>query len=169
VRILQQCIYFPPEVGGLESHAFYLCRELVRLGHYVTMVTSRSRPGLPRRETMDGIEVVRKWFPRKRAPAGWAAHTLGTRWHYLRLARHADVLHAQTFASALPGMAARRKFGKPLVLTLHTSHFLRLAFGGRRGAPSSGRSSVRPTGCWRRARRYVTSRWSCIHTRGRRR
>ncbi|HSJ07723.1 MAG TPA: glycosyltransferase family 4 protein [Longimicrobiales bacterium] len=127
MRILQQCIYFPPEVGGLESHAYYLCRELVRLGHHVTMVTSRSRPGLPRRETMDGIEVVRKWFPQKRTPVGWAAHTLGTRWHYVRLARHADVLHAQTFASALPGMAARRKFGKPLVLTLHTSHFLRLA------------------------------------------
>jgi hypothetical protein len=46
VRILQQCIYFPPEVGGLESHAFYLCRELVRIGHHVTMITSLSQPGL---------------------------------------------------------------------------------------------------------------------------
>jgi hypothetical protein len=70
VRILQQCIYFPPEVGGLESHAFYLCRELVRFGHFVTMVTSRSRPELPEREAMDGIEVVRKWFPERRTPAG---------------------------------------------------------------------------------------------------
>jgi glycosyltransferase involved in cell wall biosynthesis len=82
VRILQQCIYFPPEVGGLESHAYYLCRELVRLGHYVTMMTSRSQPGLPDRETMDGIEVVRKWFPQRRTPAGWAAHTLATVPHY---------------------------------------------------------------------------------------
>jgi glycosyltransferase involved in cell wall biosynthesis len=127
VRILQQCIYFPPEVGGLESHAFYLCRELVRFGHFVTMVTSRSRPELPDRESMDGIEVVRKWFPERRTPAGWTAHTLGTVPHYMRLARRADVLHAQTFASAVPGMIAKRRFGHPLVVTLHTSHFLRLA------------------------------------------
>ncbi|HUF49191.1 MAG TPA: glycosyltransferase family 4 protein [Longimicrobiales bacterium] len=127
MKILQQCIYFPPEVGGLESHAFYLCRELVRLGHHVTMVTSASRPGLRERDNMDGVEVVRKWFPRRRSPAGWAAHTLYTVPHYMRLARHADVLHAQTFASAIPGMRARRKYGKPLVITLHTSHFLKLA------------------------------------------
>lgn len=127
MRILQQCIYFPPEVGGLESHAFYLCRELVRFGHHVTMVTSRSLPAAPARETMDGVEVVRKWFPRRRTPLGWAAHTLASGPHYMRLAKHADVLHAQTFASALPGMRAKRRYGKPLVITLHTSHFLRLA------------------------------------------
>jgi glycosyltransferase involved in cell wall biosynthesis len=127
VRILQQCIYFPPEVGGLESHAYYLCRELVRLGHQVTMVTSLSQPGLRARDNIGGVEVVRKWFPRKRTPAGWVAHTLATVPHYMRLAGHADVLHAQTFASAIPGMRAKRKYGHPLVITLHTSHFLKLA------------------------------------------
>ncbi len=126
MKVLQQCIYFPPEVGGLESHAFYLCRELVRMGDEVTMVTSLSRPGLARSETIDGVSVVRRWMP-ARSPAGWSAHTVATVPSYLPLARHADVLHAQTFASAPPGMLAKRIFGKPLVLTLHTSHFLRLA------------------------------------------
>jgi glycosyltransferase involved in cell wall biosynthesis len=127
MRILQQCIYFPPEVGGLESHAYYLCRELVRQGHFVTMMTSRSRPGLPDRENMDGVDVVRKWFPENRTPAGWAGHTAATIPHFLRLAKRADVLHAQTFASAVPGMLAKRRLGLPLVVTLHTSHFLKLA------------------------------------------
>ena len=127
MRILQQCIYFPPEVGGLESHAYYLCRELVRMGHHVTMMTSLSQPGLRARDNIGGVEVVRKWFPRKRTPAGWAAHTLATVPHYMRLAKHADILHAQTFASAIPGMRAKRKLGLPLVITLHTSHFLKLA------------------------------------------
>ncbi|HEX2167180.1 MAG TPA: glycosyltransferase family 4 protein [Longimicrobiales bacterium] len=127
VRILQQCIYFPPEVGGLESHAYYLCRELARMGHHVTMVTSLSQPGLRERENLGGVEVVRKWFPRNRTPAGWAAHTIGTVPHYMSLAKHADILHAQTFASAIPGMRAKRKYGVPLVITLHTSHFLKLA------------------------------------------
>ena len=126
MRILQQCIYFPPEIGGLESHAYYLCRELVRLGHSVTMMTSRSLPGLAARENMEGIDVVRKWFP-ARTPAGWIAHTLATVPHFTRLAGHADILHAHTFASAVPGMRARSKYRRPLVVTLHTSHFLRLA------------------------------------------
>jgi glycosyltransferase involved in cell wall biosynthesis len=43
------------------------------------------------------------------------------------LSWNADVLHAQTFASAPPAMFARQRYGKPFVLTLHTSHFLRLA------------------------------------------
>jgi glycosyltransferase involved in cell wall biosynthesis len=126
MRILQQCIYFPPEVGGLESHAFYLCRELVRLGHDVTMVTSRSIRTAPPTETMDGVRVIRTWFP-ARNTAGWAAHTLASIPAYRRQAENADVLHAQTFASAPPAMIARRRKRQPFVLTLHTSHFLRLA------------------------------------------
>ncbi len=126
MKILQQCIYFPPEVGGLESHAFYLCRDLVRLGHEVTMVTSHSKPEAPRDEVLDGVRVLRRWFPAKN-PAGWIAHTLATVPTYLPLAQHADILHAQTFASAVPGMIARKRYHKPLVLTLHTSHFLKLA------------------------------------------
>jgi len=126
MKVVQQCIYFPPEVGGLESHAFTLCRSLVELGHEVTMVTSRSMPGVARTEMMDGVRVVRTWFP-SRDTAGWTAHTLASVPAFLREAKGADVLHAQTFASAPPGMLARRRGGRPFVLTLHTSHFLRLA------------------------------------------
>lgn len=126
MRVLQQCLYFPPEVGGLESHAYYLCRELVRQGDSVTMVTSRSMPVAPAREVMDGVRVVRTWFPGK-SPLGWTAHTLASIPTYLPLAGDADVLHAHTFASAPPGMIAARRRHLPLVLTLHTSHFLRLA------------------------------------------
>ena len=126
MNILQQCIYFPPEVGGLESHAFYLCKELVRLGDQVTMVTSKSKPEARSEEVMDGVRVIRTWFPGKH-PAGWIAHTMATIPTYLPLARSADILHAQTFASALPGMLAKARYHKPLVITLHTSHFLKLA------------------------------------------
>jgi glycogen(starch) synthase len=126
MKVLQQCIYFPPEVGGLESHAWYLCRDLVRHGHDVTMVTSRSLPGSARHETMEGVNVIRTWFP-ARNPVGWVAHTFASVPAYLRLAERADILHAQTFASAPPAMIAKKRWGKPFVLTLHTSHFLRLA------------------------------------------
>ncbi len=129
MHILMHCIYFPPEVGGLESHVYYLCRKLVALGHRVDIVTSRSRPDLPAREEVEGVGVWRTWFP-ARNPAGWAAHALGSIPTVRRLARDADVIHAQAFASVLPGMAGRRVRGAPLVATWHTSHFLMRAESG---------------------------------------
>jgi glycosyltransferase involved in cell wall biosynthesis len=117
------CIYFPPEVGGLESHVYHLCRALAARGHQVGIVTSMSRPGLRPHEVVDGVEVWRTWFP-SRSPAGWVAHSLGSLPRALRAAKNADVLHAQAFASILPLQAARGVTGAPLVATFHTSHFL---------------------------------------------
>lgn len=115
------CVYFPPEVGGLESHVFHLCKGLVNQGVGVDVVTSRSMPATPEHEVMDGIGVWRTWFP-SRSPAGWALHALGSVAVSRGRARRADVLHAQAFSS-IPPLAATGK-DVPLVATLHTSHFL---------------------------------------------
>lgn len=123
LRILMHCIYFPPEIGGLESHVFHLCRALVAQGHHVSVVTSLSRPGLHRHEVMDGVHVHRTWFP-SRSPVGWGLHATFSTPRLARLADDADLIHAQAFASVLPGMFARRGRNLPLVTTWHTSHFL---------------------------------------------
>lgn len=130
MRILVHSIYFPPEVGGLESHVFHLCRGLARRGHEVAVVTSRSLPGTPREETMEGVRVRRTWFP-ARNPPGWLGHALFSVPAAVARAGEADVVHAHTFASALPAAVAARGRRLPLVLTLHTSHFLRRARRGR--------------------------------------
>lgn len=123
MKIVQHCVYFPPEVGGLESHVYYLCKGMVERGHDVTVITSRSLPGVPSYEVMDGIEVHRTWFP-SRSPAGWIAHSLGSTAATTRAARDADILHAQAFPSNVPCALARVGRSTPLVSTLHTSHFL---------------------------------------------
>ncbi|TVP77275.1 MAG: hypothetical protein EA352_04000, partial [Gemmatimonadales bacterium] len=123
MRILLHCTYYPPEVGGLESHVAELARGLVEEGHRVHVVTSRSRPDLSATQTVDGVEVVRTWFP-SRTPPGWIAHALASIPATRRLAREADVVHAQAFASIVPARVAARSAGIPLVSTLHTSHFL---------------------------------------------
>lgn len=123
MKILFHCVYFPPEVGGLESHVFYLCRALVEMGHQVDVVTSRSLPGLPAEEEMEGIRVFRTWFP-ARNPLGWGLHSLCSVPKTLDRAKGADVIHAQAFSSVLPGVRARKASGAPLVATFHTSHFL---------------------------------------------
>lgn len=126
MRVLMHCVYFPPEVGGLESHVFYLCRALVEMGHRVDVVTSRSREESPASEVMDGVRVWRTWFPGKHT-VGWLTHAAGSIPRSVRLAREADVLHAQAFQSVPPLQVARAVSGAPLVTTWHTSHFLRLA------------------------------------------
>lgn len=126
MNVLMHCAYFPPEVGGLESHVYYLCRALVERGSRVTMLTSLSRPGLAPHEVMDGVEVWRTWMP-SRDTVGWAAFGLASIPRFRALAAAADVLHAQDIASVLPAMAARRVKGAPIVSTYHTSHFLKRA------------------------------------------
>ncbi len=120
------CVYFPPEVGGLESHVYHLCRAMAAAGHQVDVVTSRSQPGLPRHEVMEGVRVWRTWLP-SRSTLGWAAFAFASMARFGALAENADILHAQDIASVLPAMAARRVRAAPLVTTYHTSHFLRRA------------------------------------------
>ncbi len=126
MKIVQHCVYFPPEVGGLESHVHYLCRGLARRGHDVTVVTSLSRPGLPAHEEMDGVRIYRTPLP-ARTPWGWFAHAAGSTPRTRAAVQGADVVHAQAFPSILPCSLALAGSGTPLVTTLHTSHFLRLA------------------------------------------
>jgi glycosyltransferase involved in cell wall biosynthesis len=117
------CVYFPPEIGGLESHVYHLCRALVEQGHRATMVTSLSMPGLPAHETMEGVDVHRTWLPSRNTP-GWAAHAALSTPTLSRLAREADVVHAQDIASIPPAMWVRSRRSIPMVTTYHTSHFL---------------------------------------------
>jgi glycosyltransferase involved in cell wall biosynthesis len=126
VNILVHCIYFRPEVGGLESHVHQLCKGFAERGHKVDLVTSQSVKGTPKLEMIDGVNVWRTWFP-SRSPAGWILHSFGSVPRLRERARVADVIHAQAFASVVPGALARRVSGAPLVVTYHTSHFLRRA------------------------------------------
>ena len=126
MNILMHCVYFPPEVGGLESHVFNLCRGLVARGHRVDVVTSRSQPNLPRRQLMGDIHVSRTWLP-ARNPAGWFLHSMGSTPRTAAASARADIVHAQAIASIPPAWFAGRIRNRPLVTTLHTSHFLRLA------------------------------------------
>lgn len=126
MKIVMHCVYYPPEVGGLESHVHFLCRALAKAGHEVHVVTSHSMEETPRHETMDGVEVWRTFFPGKHT-VGWLTHALASIPRSKEVAEGADILHAQAFQSIPPLHAARPRADVPLVATWHTSHFLKLA------------------------------------------
>jgi colanic acid biosynthesis glycosyl transferase WcaI len=72
MRILYVSQYFPPEMGAPAARVHELSREWVRAGHEVTVLTAfahhptgvkapRDRGVLTRRESVDGIDVVRTY------------------------------------------------------------------------------------------------------------
>lgn len=58
MHILQLSDFYRPVIGGLERHVETLSRELIRLGHTVTVVTLQTGDD-PAEETLDGVHVVR--------------------------------------------------------------------------------------------------------------
>ena len=58
MHILELSDFYRPVIGGLERHVETLSRELIRLGHTVTVVTLRSGDHLAE-ETLDGVRVIR--------------------------------------------------------------------------------------------------------------
>ena len=75
---------------------------------------------------MDGIRIHRTPLP-SRTPLGWSIHAAGSTPRTRAVVAGADVVHAQAFPSLLPCALALAGSSTPLVCTLHTSHFLRLA------------------------------------------
>ena len=58
MHILQLTDFYRPVIGGLERHVETLSRELVQLGHTVTVVTIRTGEEPPE-EMLDGVHVLR--------------------------------------------------------------------------------------------------------------
>jgi glycosyltransferase involved in cell wall biosynthesis len=134
MNILYLSQYFPPEMGAPAARVYELSREWARLGHRVTVLTGfpnhptgvvppEYRGDLVRRETVDGIEVVRapiyaapnKGFFRRvlnYTSYGVSASALGP-----LLTRRPDVLIATSpqFLTAVAGLWLSGLKGVPFV------------------------------------------------------
>lgn len=145
LRVLRLCSVFeaPPAalagrgasydpVGGMQSHTACLTRALDARGVRQDVVTTRP-PGSPRRQRVATRAVVH----RLGLPLPWLRQLYGVPALRLlqRLASRADVLHAhlgEDLAVAPLALAAARRHGVPLVLTLHMSLRHTLAGGSPR-------------------------------------
>ncbi len=125
MNLLVTSIYYPPRLGGIENHVYYLCRGLVKEGLTVSVVTSRTEPGSPAQEREDRYSVDRIPLP-GRNPIWWMVNAFLSLPATIRAGRKADLIHAHTFQSVLPVLPVKLFRRIPLVVTIHSSHFLRM-------------------------------------------
>jgi glycosyltransferase involved in cell wall biosynthesis len=116
IRVLFLTESFHPVLGGGEIHIRMLGGALVREGHTATVVTRRIEADWPAEETLDGVRVVRV------GPAGVGR---GGKYGMVprallavrRLQDRFDLLVVRgTRVLGLPGMAAARGLGRPVVM-----------------------------------------------------
>ena len=125
MRIFVQTISAPPRLGGSENHASYPSRGLARAGHDVSVVTSRTERGSPSRER-EGSMTIRRIACPGRNLLGWMWNAVASFPAALAGAWNADVMHAHTFQAVPPTLPVRLLRRTPLVVTIHSSHFLRM-------------------------------------------
>lgn len=139
MKILQVIKNFPPAVGGSCKDAYLLCREMIRLGHNVTVVTTPSMTNkdirgfstgtqpftwrnsckpLPEHEVLDGIEVYR-FMPIFRL---WT-YDINPRM-FVFLSKHVknfDIIHVHGYPHSEPSMVAVacKLWKKHFVITGH--------------------------------------------------
>ncbi len=107
---------FYPVVGGGETHARILGRELVRRGTPVTLITRRSSRGLNAREIRDGIRVHRVWAPAS-PRLGKYAMLLPAMLRLVALRKEYDIIYVCALrVLGVAGVLAARVLGKRCVL-----------------------------------------------------
>jgi glycosyltransferase involved in cell wall biosynthesis len=110
-------------MGGIEIVAYNQAKELVKLGHKVTIVSSRIGDE-PEEEVMDGIKVkrVKAW--------NWFESKLGVPYPLFSLklfrvlnkeAKDADIVHVHdiNYLSSFAGALKARRYSKKLILMQH--------------------------------------------------
>jgi glycosyltransferase involved in cell wall biosynthesis len=59
MRIAQVTPYFHPHIGGVESNVYNISKNLLKLGHEITVFTAQYDKKLPRQDELDGLKIVR--------------------------------------------------------------------------------------------------------------
>jgi glycosyltransferase involved in cell wall biosynthesis len=116
MKILLCIAQFQPIVGGAERQAHALARGLICRGHEVVVVTQWYR-GRARRETIDGIPVVRDIRASGPGPLYGLTYVSCVARALRRYRRWADVIHVTNiYLEAFVAVALRRWHKRPVVV-----------------------------------------------------
>lgn len=122
MKVLIELAYYRPHVSGLTIYVERLARALVARGHQITVLTSQYDPALPRRENLNGVDVVRVPVVARLSKAV-IMPTIGL--EATRLVPAHDVVSLHLPNPDATGLALRgRLCGRPVVLTYHSDLIL---------------------------------------------
>src|SRR5512133_1593450 len=117
MKILTVLTYYRPHTSGLTIYAERLAKAFARRGHQVTVMTTQYDPSLPRKERLEGVNILRVPVM-ARVSKGVLAPTFGL--VATRLVANHDVVQMHLPQFDAPGVALRaRLLRKPAVLTDH--------------------------------------------------
>ncbi|WP_049913642.1 glycosyltransferase family 4 protein [Haloferax prahovense] len=118
MKILQTPVRFSPYIGGVESYTHDMSKELVELGHDVTVLCAKAKEESAYREVIDGVEVERLDDIGKVAQTNIMPQFPIS---VLQHAREADIIHTHIptpWTADFSALAAKLT-GTPLVVTYH--------------------------------------------------
>lgn len=110
MRILYVLDYFYPHVGGVPTVFRNLCTEMTRLGHDVTVVTSRER-GSKGFERLGGVKIHRFGGTREQFLLGSMSFLAANRERF-------DVVHTCTYSAMAPAFLFSKLRGVPKVVSV---------------------------------------------------
>jgi glycosyltransferase involved in cell wall biosynthesis len=129
LRVLMATPRFLPETGGVETHVYETSRRLAAAGVEVTVLSTDAGGGLARRETIEGVQIVRvRAHPRHsdyRLAPGLGSVVRGGRW---------DLVHVQSYHTLVAPhvMMAALRARIPYVLSFHAGgHSARIRAAAR--------------------------------------
>ncbi len=131
MKILAFNPYYPPHVGGLESHAAEFDREMIALGHRVTVFTPRLPQSAPKTEENGNLLIVR--FPAVEIVSNFPIPAFWRRAFWRQFAkirrRNYDLVISRTrfFLTSFLALVYAKLNGTKLVHIEHGSDFVQLS------------------------------------------
>jgi glycosyltransferase involved in cell wall biosynthesis len=114
LKIAQICPRYSPDIGGVETHVKEISEWLVKAGHDVEVITTDPTGKLRKRETINGVKVIRF---RSFAP-GNAYYFAPQIYTYLKKNDY-DIIHAHNYHAFPAFFASQGRCGGKLVFTPH--------------------------------------------------
>lgn len=113
MKILFVLEHYYPYVGGSEQLFYSLTQSLVEQGNQVTVITTRHSRELPKKEIINGVQVIRLSTPNRFWFTFFSLHRI------IRVARKHDIIHTTSYNAALPAYYAAKWTGKKCLITFH--------------------------------------------------
>ncbi|RXA19354.1 glycosyltransferase family 1 protein [Methanosarcina sp. MSH10X1] len=114
MKIAQICPRYSPDIGGVETHVKEISERLVRAGHDVEVITTDPTGKLNKKETINGVKVIRfgSFAP------GNAYYFAPQIYTYLKKQDY-DVIHAHSYHAFPAFLASLGRRGGKFVFTPH--------------------------------------------------